>query len=223
MWKRILACLPVCGLAMMGLYGSAHAASVPLSDLINNGGTVQSGDKTFSDFTYQKTGDMPGADDVLVQDIVDQDGNVGIRFFAGFIDLAGGSSSDALITFNVNVPVGSDQLITGAHMAANPAVFDNSTGLASVTETFLPNVDNDKLVVFDFGEGDDKLTDSLSFGLPGFVTLPVQKDLILHTTSDTGAVTMSFIDQTFTQVPEPSAVALLMLGLIGLLGSYRRR
>ena len=193
---------------------SSFAATVPLSDLLD-GGEFVSGNKTFSDFSYttKPDSDMPSADGVTVTDIPD-----GIRFQGAFIDQAGGDASDVLITFNVSVPDGAPPIYR-ATMAANPAVF-NGPGLASVTETFLPEVNDDKIVIYDFGGGDDKLSESILFD-PNFSTLSVQKDLILHA-MDGGAVTMSFIDQTFEQIPEPSSLILLMGGLLGL-GVLRRR
>ena len=62
-------------------------------------------------------------------------------------------------------------------------------------------------MIYDFGGGDDKLVDSLTFAPVS--TIPVQKDLILHA-MDGGAVTMSFIDQMFIQVPEPSSLFLVI-------------
>ena len=193
---------------------SSLAATVPLSDLLN-GGEFVSGNKTFTKFTYttKPDSDMPSAEGVTVSDIPD-----GIRFQGAFIDQPGGDASDVLITFEVSVPEG-EPAIYQATMAANPAVFAGP-GLASVTETFVPTIDDAKLVVYDFGGGDDKLVDSMSFAPAS--TLPVQKDLILHAMGDTGAVTMSFIDQMFIQVPEPSSVVLLMGGLLGF-GVLRRR
>jgi len=199
--------------------GTARAATMPLSDLLG-GGTIQSGDKVFSDFTYLASGDMPSAGGINVVTIQDQNGDYGIRFQGSFIDQVGGDASDAVITFNVSVAPGSNLAISDVTMSANPAVFAGP-GLASVTETFLPAITDDKLVVYDFGGGNDKLLDHIEFAQT-YTTLPVQKDIILHATGDTGAVTMSFLDQTFSQVPEPSSLLLALGSLLGL-GQIRRR
>jgi hypothetical protein len=219
MKKRSFGWLIAAALLVVPWTGTASAAIVPLSDLLG-GGTIQSGDKIFSDFTYTPIGDMPPANVVNVETIQDASGDYGIRIQGGFIDHVGGGASDAVITFNVSVPVNVNLGITGVTMSANPAVF-NGPGMASVTETFLPLVTDDKLVVYDFGGGDDKLLDQITFGQV-YQTLPVQKDIILHATGNTGAVTMSFLDQTFSQIPEPSSLVLALGGLLGLT-SLRRR
>lgn len=198
--------------------GSATAAPIPLSDLLVEGATLESGDKVFSNFTYRSTGDMPAAETVNVEAIT-LDGDYGLIFQGGFVDQPGGDASDALVTFDVTV-TNPGMVINGVTLTANPAVFAGE-GLASVTETFLPLVTDDKLVVYDFGGGNDLLLDSITFE-GGFTTLPVQKDLILHATGETGAVTMSFFTQTFSQVPEPSSFVLAAAGLL-CLGRFRRR
>jgi hypothetical protein len=202
------------------LDGSASAAPIPLSDLLVAGATLESGDKIFSDFSYRKTGDMPGPENLVVEAFT-LDGDFGIRISGGFVDQAGGDSSDAVITFNVSVAQGSNMTISGATLAANPAVF-GGTGLASVTETFLPVITNDKLVVYDFGGGNDLLLDSLTFPTT-YTTLPVQKDITLYATGGAGAATMSFVDQVFSQVPEPASWVLLTISLVCLRGVFCRR
>jgi hypothetical protein len=200
--------------------GPARAATIPLSDLLVPGAKLESGDKVFSDFTYDKTGDMPDPQNLNVEALT-LDGDFGLRISGGFLDNAGGDSSDAVITFNVSVAPGSNMVINGATLQANPAVF-GGTGLASVTETFLPRIMDHKLVVYDLGGGNDRLSDSMTFP-NGYKTLPVQKDIILYATGDTGGVTMSFVDQVFSQVPEPTGGVLLITAILCLGRIHRRR
>ena len=100
----------------------------------------------------------------------------------------------------MSVAAGSNLEISGARIQANPAVF-NGPGLASVTETFLPEIDNDSLIVFDFGDGDIKLSDETTFANT-MKTVSVQKDIVLRATGETGAVTI------FSEKPLLSTLAI---------------
>ena len=219
MKKRITGWMLAVALVAVPWSGTSRAAIVPLSSLLN-GTTVQSGDKIFSDFGYSATGDMPPAAAVNIETIQDAGGDYCIRISGGFVDQVGGGASDAIVTFGVSVAPNVNKLIDGVTLSANPAVFAGS-GLASVTETFIPTITNDKLVVYDFDAGQVKLLDSIMFD-QGYKTIPVQKDIILHATGNSGAVTMSFVDQTFHQVPEPTSLVLALGGLCSI-GAIRRR
>ncbi|MCP4246422.1 MAG: PEP-CTERM sorting domain-containing protein [bacterium] len=192
--------------------------AVVLSDLLG-GGTLTVGDKDFSGFTYAYTGDSPPADGVNVIPIQDQYDNYGIRFQGGFIDLPGSGASDVLITYDVTATRPGFQ-ISDAHITANPNVI--GTGLMAITETFLPLYDNVLLEVFDLEPGPMQLTDQVVFPVPVNVgvALPVQKDIFLFAEDANSLATMSFVDQTFSQVPEPGSIILLAALT---LGAARRR
>jgi len=200
----------------------ASADPVTLADLITSGGTVTSGDKVFSNFMYSSTGSMPDAHLVNVIPI-SQGGSFGIEFQGGFNATANMSPSDALIKFTVTSG-GAD--ITGAIMQGNPLVVGKSpNGSMSVSETFLPQLTNTKLSIFDIEPGNNtQMVDSTSFKTP-VQSLNVQKD-ILGTAGQGSVATLSFIDRLFPQgqtVPEPASLMLVGLGALGLLGYKRCR
>ena len=184
---------------------NASAEAILLSTLIENDGTITNGDKEFSDFGYAATGDMPSSDRVNVLTIEDAEGNFGIRFQGGFVDLPGDGASDALIFYDVTVTDEANS-ISGAHLAANIVSPENSSG--TITETFLPIFDSTDEILR-IPTNDSRLNDSITF--PETVqTMQVQKN-ILFIAAEGEQVDMSFVDQTFAQVPEPSGLAILLL------------
>ena len=206
--------------ALAGVVGSAQAEL--LSHLIENNGSIPSGDKLFDDFEYSFTGDMPAASRVNVRAIQDPvTGDYGITFEGGFADLQGGGSSDALIRYRVTVQDPS-QYIVGVHMAGNPAVIGGD-GAVSVTETFLPIDSTTVMTISDISPGDGSLLAWAALDEDQRIrTLHVQKDIFANAANEALA-TISFIDQTFEQVPEPATVALMLLGASGMGLIYGRR
>lgn len=198
---------------------SLHAATMRLDQLISSNGKIIVGDKRFDNFGYLATGDMPDAADVNVSSRTDSKGNYGIRFQGGFADLQGGGSSDALITYRVTV-LDRGRLISKAHIAGNPDLVGNS-GFVSVTETFLEGAPNNSMSIYDIDPGNTKLVDWTAFRKPTRV-LHVQKDILAFANSRSAA-TLSFVDQTFSQVPEPGSMLLAGIGLIGLASTSRRK
>ena len=69
MFKRYPLWLSLALVAGVAACSPAHAATVPLSDLLEEGATFVAGDKVFSDFTYMHSEDMPDATAVNVTDI----------------------------------------------------------------------------------------------------------------------------------------------------------
>jgi hypothetical protein len=188
-----------------------------LADL-TDGAMMAVGDKVFTNFTYLATGDMPDSDSINVQGIIDCDGNYGVRFQGGFVDLPGGGASDALITFTASVTPDSNMLIHDAHLSANLDVVGG--GVALITETFLPTFPNVDLTIFNNGTT-AQLTDWVDFDHP-VESLSVQKDILLLAEDDGVVTAFSFVDQTFSQVPEPTMGLLVLFGIAGITCACRR-
>jgi len=209
--------------------GSNSATSVKLSDLIagtNGVDGITVGDKNINGFVYSPIGDMPAASDVNVLGYKDPDGNWGVSFHGTFLDLPGGSSSDALIRFVVNIdPTALQQgwRISDAHLFLN-GVGMGPNSVFTVDESFSPD-SNQTLSAFKstLNGGATQLSDSTIFN-PPLKTLHVTKD-ILAIAAANGALPAraTVIDQSFSQiiVPEPASLMLSVVGLIGLI-AYRR-
>lgn len=204
--------------------------SVSLADLQNGqveGITV--GDKIFDGFSYSRIGDMPAAADVRVLGFRDINGNWGISLHGAFVDLPGGSFSDALVRFNVSVhPFQAQQgwRITDAHLAMG-GVGMGPNSFFGVDESFTP-LSNATLSVerSTIGPGNTKLTDDVLFTNPGFITLPVVKDIFaIAADGQASPARATVIDQSFSQtlIPEPATAAMSLVGALALLGRKRRQ
>jgi len=185
------------------------------------------GDKIFSGFSYSAIGDMPPPEDVLVLGFRDLDDNWGISFHAAFIDLPGGGASDALIRFMVEVDpdfAGVGFRISDAHLFVNAGLGDES--FVGVDETFLEKP-NEGLSAFatTLGPlpGTTQLSDSVIFATP-VVKLTVSKDITLIA-ANTGNVPAraTIIDQSFSQIPEPTTLLLAGMSGMAVVAASRRR
>lgn len=213
------------------------ADSVPLSTLINNPqAQIIAGDKKFTGFGYDFTNDMPAAAGVNVRPILDDlgdldptTGNYGLRFQGAFMDLVSSpGGSDALITYMVEVtdPL---KVIKTAHISGNPNLI-GPNGSISVTDTFLPLGQNGEYTMEIYDDENfptPKLVDWTTFN-PAVTKLNVQKDILARAVVGTGGAgntaTISFVDQTYGQIPVPEAttVTLALIGLVSAAG-FRRR
>jgi hypothetical protein len=100
-------------------------------------------------------------------------------------------------------------------------------GSISVTETFLPlnQVPPYRMTIFDDQNLGTKLVDNTVF--TPIKSLNVQKDILALARLNPNepqaqTVTLSFVDQTFSQIPEPAS-GLLVLGAVVGLGFARKR
>ena len=204
------------------LASATNAAQIPLPTtldaLLNDTEDfVVVGELSFGAFMYGATGDMPPASSINVSAQTDAMGNSGIRFQGGFLDTVSVGASDAVIEFTVSAD---SAIISDAVLGGNPDLLGGA-GLVAVTETFLPQVTDASLSVFDNGTV-EQLTDRIVFDTP-LQTLNVQKDINLNAEAGSAGAVLSFIDQTFSIVPEPATFSAAIFGFLGLLGYRRRR
>ena len=94
--------LALLGSALIFAAPAAHASSVTLGSLIDDGGTITDGDKVFSDFSYAPSGTAPSADDIAVIPFTIGAGEYGIQFSGSFL-ASGRQNGDAAISYVVTV------------------------------------------------------------------------------------------------------------------------
>jgi hypothetical protein len=197
----------------------AHAGPVLLSTLLA-GGTITCGQFTFGNFSYKHSGDFPsasGVNVVCITEVVGGKETVGLRFQGGFGTLPH-DTSNAVIDYTVSVS--GDGLIDLAHLAGNPVGLGGGT--VNVTETFKPEEPSVLRSVFAVGSH-HQLSDTGMF-LPG--SSPLHVETVIHEVGGRKGASLSFLDETFHSVPEPSTLSLLgATGVTMLAGAlrYRRR
>lgn len=222
--------IAVLGLALVvGLVnGVRPARAAILADLIANPtNSITVGDKVFSNFQYTTTGvGMPSAANVNVNPLpTDVLGNFGITITGGFT--SNGGVADATLSYDVRITT-PGFTFTDIRLAGNPEIQPpNATGTMSVTETVFgltPPTANPlgQLTILAQGGTPPRLSDAL-FITPGVYTaLRIRKDIFANNLGG-GVPVLSFVDQSFSQVPEPTSMALLGVGVACSVVLARRR
>jgi hypothetical protein len=215
--------------------GTARTAPAQTTNLIPNSGTislsqllgpsavsVQVGDKLFSDFEYipsngtgNPANDLPAG--AIVVSALSNPFGFGISFSGPFVP-TGNTTNDIVLKYSVAV-TDPHQLISDVHLGFNGAVV--GAGLAQVTEQIMTN---------GFGTDTVALLNVYNNGLPNPAfndvvvllqpreKLFIQKDILFG-----GGGSLSIIDQTFSQIPEPSTLVLAGAGCFALLALRRRK
>ena len=211
--------------AVVGLsLAPREASAVLLSDLIARQGSVVSGDKLFDNFKLTITPITAGfyvADPAAIDVQAKTFGpDYGIQF-AGPMFASSGAAVALLLEFDATV-TDSTKYLHDIGLAFN-GVATGSQGVTSVTETiFLPNTNT--AVAQAYVAAPAPLSDHIVFSSPAPAPLQkvhVVKDIKLIAGPD-GIASISFIRQSFSQVPEPGSLLMLATGVAGLLGLRRR-
>lgn len=219
---------------LVGLGTSAQAGNLTLQDLINN-------DPTGTDFTLSNgvvinvnnvtyvptsggTATTPTAAQVAVTTAsLVSGGNTyaGLQFSSGWQAVGAGSFMDAAITFNVTVLTPGVKL-SDIHAFANLATI--GTGVATMSEA-VRQLDNPPptVVASTILTTANPAFNSMLAGGP-YTSINIAKDLNLSTYAAGDVANTSIIQQLLSfqgVVPEPSSMALLGIGVTGLL-AFRR-
>jgi hypothetical protein len=188
---------------------------INLESLIANGMSVQVGDKLFSDFQFIPSFNLP-VDEINVTALSNPVG-YGISFSGPFIANSN-ITQDVVLKYSVAV-TDPHQLISDVHLGFNGVVV--GAGVASVTEQIMTNgFGTDtiaQLNVYNQGSPNPVFNDLANLLQPR-EKLFIQKDIIFG-----GGGSLSIIDQTFSQVPEPSTLLLVGAGCAALVVLRRRK
>jgi hypothetical protein len=202
----------------------AQATSLTLQDLLD-GEELVCGDKVFTNFTFTPaalSGDpiIPSADQIMVS--CSQVGNDVTIAFQGFWESVFPEISDTLLGFDVYVTDPAYK-ITGVTLFA-PGMSADGQGVVRIDET-IKTLDNVGLGDLSVSTRTNKLVDTTSFA--GQSAVRVTKDIAVFAGrgADSSAG-LSYFTQTFHQeIPEPSSVVLLGMGVtfVGAMAVRRRR
>lgn len=202
--------------------------SISLSQLTSTNGSVLVGDKLFGNFSFQYGDTDTNPSNNLLPtafSLTALSNNIGFGIsFSGPMSVTGSVTDDVVFRFSVTV-TNSSQLISDVHLDYNGTVL--GSGFSSVTESVFTGGFGGNLIdqidVFNVGSSNQP---SAAANLPTpEQTIFVEKDVIFGggATGILNAASISIIDQTFSQVPEPSSILLSMVGLATLFFVKRRK
>jgi len=220
------------GLAALLLLTVGYSAkAVTLADLISktyNNGTITSGNLTFSNFTYvdDATFAVPATSIVVTPTTQPFTKNYGLSFTAGWV--MSGGTADYNIGYVVTAPsttLSDYELNMNASLLGSNS--SNGNGWISISEsvTAPPNITLNSIQTnLKMVNGVTTLNQlSASNTYPLQSTILISKDIYITADSNTTAH-LSVINQTYSQVPEPGALTMLIAsGICGSLVFLRRR
>lgn len=236
--QRLLA---VIGATTLLMAATADAASIntTLDRLIVGGsdaGGITIGDKRYSGFTFDSSGNAPVAANAVGVSLVssDDDNRYQIRFsfIQDPLDASAGQTTDVVIGYRINV-LGT-QLINRVGLAFDGSVIGgNGDAAATVVETIrsttegaevspaFPGLDQIEISVLNDGAGNLPDSNNVSLAVNPTRSLDFVKDILVSSRAGGGRVQITTVDNFVDQVPEPGSAALL--GAIGGVLLRRRR
>lgn len=211
-------------LTVLALALPLSAGAISLQQVIDDGGFTTSNGVSFSNFSVSITGALSGSLTASQLDIAFEESATSAGFsLTGPISAADGELGDVFLSFTVTSSTG----INGALLSSLGVASGGAGALASVDElirtgsgVFLGLLSN-----FDTGgSGTGIFDDQISFAEQ--TTIRVMKDILVDSSiiggGPGGSARISFVNQTFTLVPEPTTL-LLVLGGLGAMGWRQRR
>jgi hypothetical protein len=199
--------------------------TINLSELVNtNLSGVEIGDKLFGDFSVSFSANNGfTCADLQLTALSNQIG-FGISF-TGPMSALGNVTKDVVFRFSVAV-TNSSQLISDVHLDYNGVV--TGAGFSSVVEDVFTGGFGgtliDQINAFNLGGTNEQLSTAADLPTPE-QKIYIEKDVVFGGGADgnQNSSFISIIDQTFSQVPEPSTIFLSFAGLATLLFVKRRK